>query len=149
LSAIVDRPREALVSAWQRAEIDDLPALPKHSMNLGEAAQRIGCTVFRIPGNQPVATDPVDDAPLAAGKRAQIVQHTVLPLKGTRVEAVVEVANGIDPGGVRGASDRPLIADGAGTRCSINFVEDRGNAAVGTAERTKVDEFVTSVILRG
>src|SRR5260370_17537114 len=121
-----------MVSTLASAEIGDLRGLPQDSMSLGEAAQRIGLTVLRKSSNQPVGTDPVGETPLAAGKRAQIGQDTIFPLEGVGVEAVVDEAKGIGRGGVRKASDRPLVADDLDAHRTVNFIKEDGNGTPGT-----------------
>jgi len=77
-----------LNSRAQRAKIVDAIVLPEDSMSRLEAGHRIDFTVLRKPRDPPTRIDRISAAEVAARKRTEIGEDTVLPLKSVRDEAV-------------------------------------------------------------
>ena len=136
---MINRDGNALSTA-EGSEIDDLATLPNDRNYLGYARQWINQPVLGVSSDVAALTYFGRPTAAATRQRAQIGQHSALPLEGvldiaTRAEAIR--CERIGNGGIGYADNRPAMV--------YNFLEV-SEATRGTAKRPQVDELVARML---
>src|SRR5580704_14324463 len=146
LTVVVHRSRNALVSAFQCSEIDDLVPLPEDGPDLRKSQdQGVGLAVLRIARDQTIVRNPSGAAAGSSREYPQVLLRTVSAHESVRRKAPAvptEVGKGIWSGGITPAYD---LAP------SVQYTTEahvrQADVALGPAECSQVDEVVAIMLV--